>query len=310
MYKILLISSLILFTSFLFAQAQMNVHTTTGTSTFDLNEITGISFSQGTTPTQMILVPGGTFTMGDTHGGGDADELPTHSVTLSSFMIGKYEVTQEEWLTLMGSNPASGFGLGPNYPVYNISWYAILKYCNLRSINEGLTPVYTINSSTNPVYWGAVPIAVDAIWDAAICNWTANGYRLPTEAEWEFAARGGTSTPDYLYSGGEDANTLLWYLDNWGTANNSSHTVGGLAPNALGIYDMSGNVWEMCWDSYGAYSSSPETNPHGAASGTGHLRRGGGWDGLALYCRISNRGWGDQYYTYFEDGFRLCRSVQ
>ncbi len=314
MYKILLISCLILFTSFLFAQAQLNVHTTNGTTTFNLNEITDITFSQGTTPGQMVLVPGGTFTMGDTHGGAIEWELPTHSVTLSSFMIGKYELTQGEWEAVMGawnSDPfgfGTTYGVGSNYPVYYVSRYDILKYCNLRSLNEGLTPVYTISGSTNPTAWGTVPTSGnDATWDAAISNWTANGYRLPTEAEWEFAARGGTSTPDYLYIGSDDVNAVAWYHPNSG---DTSHPVGTKAPNALGIYDMSGNVYEWCWDWYGTYSSDAQTNPQGAVSGPNRVLRGSYWGNDAYDCRVSNRYYVNPYVSYFVQGVRLCRAVQ
>ena len=258
-----------------------------------------------------IYVPGGPFTMGDTidDGMGSSDELPLHTVTLNSFFIGKYEVTQSEWQTVMGSNPAHDYGVGDNYPVYYVSWYAILKYCNLRSMNEGLIPVYTISDSTNPSNWGTVPTSNNADWNAAICNWSANGYRLPTEAEWEYAARGATNNPDYPYSGSNDINAVAWYVSN--NAPCGSKTVGGKAPNSLGIYDMSGNVWEWCWDWYGLYSSASQTNPTGPASGSNRLLRGGYWNSDALYCLVTYRSnigpyLSDYYSGVF--GFRLCRA--
>ncbi|MDD4310228.1 MAG: SUMF1/EgtB/PvdO family nonheme iron enzyme [Candidatus Cloacimonetes bacterium] len=264
-------------------------------------------------PVNFVFVPGGTFTMGDTRGGGNSNELPTHSVTLNSFYLGKYEVTQSEWQTVMGSNPASGYGVGANYPVYNVSWYAILKYCNLRSMAEGLTPAYTINYTTNPEYWGAVPTSSNSMWNAAICNWSANGYRLPTEAEWEYAARGATSNPDYLYSGSDDINAVAWYWDN----NNSggypsgSKPVGLKVPNGLGLYDMSGNVGEWCWDWYGSsyYSSSPGNNPTGPASGSYRVKRGGLWYFSASSCRVAYRSGNSPYGSDYGVGFRLCRAV-
>lgn len=260
-------------------------------------------------PGGFVLVPDGTFTMGRATGTGDSDELPTHSVTLSSFYIGKYEVTQSEYQAIMGSNPAHNYGVGTNYPVYFVKWYSVIKYCNLRSMNEGLTPVYTISGSTNPANWGSVPTSNNSTWNAAICNWAANGYRLPTEAEWEYAARGATNDPDYLYSGSDDINAVAWYEGN--NSSSGCKPVGNKAPNALGIYDMSGNLFEWCWDWYGSsyYSSSTSTNPTGPANGSGRIQRGGAWFYVASGCRVADRS-----ITFSPSGgnawvgFRLCRA--
>jgi len=257
----------------------------------------------------LVYIPGGTFTMGRTSGDGGSDELPTHSVTLNSFYIGKYEVTQAEYSQYMqpGSSWTSGNGLGGNYPAYFVSWYEILKYCNLRSMAEGLTPVYTISGSTNPANWGAIPTSNNATWNAAICNWSANGYRLPTEAEWEYAARGATNTPDCLYSGSDDINAVAWYSGN--NTPNRSKPVGSKAPNGLGIYDMSGNLWEWCWDWHGNYSSNTQTNPTGPASGSYRVLRGGGWNISAGRCRVAVRDGSRPYGSGGFVGFRLCRAV-
>ncbi len=262
-------------------------------------------------PDRMVYVPGGTFTMGDTHGVGLPEELPTHSVTLDPFYIGKYEVTQAEWQAVMGSNPAHDCGVGYNYPVYLVSWYAVLKYCNLRSKAEGLNPVYSISGTTNPAYWGEVPNSDNAAWNAAICDWSANGYRLPTEAEWEYAARGATNAPDYLYSGSDEVDTVAWYWDNWGEEHRTTHAVGELAPNGIGAHDMSGNVWEWCWDWYSGdyYGSSPGVNPTGPGSGLYRLIRGGNWYIHAFASRVSFRGAYDPYYSLNLHGFRLCRAI-
>jgi len=262
-------------------------------------------------PVQMIYVPGGTFTMGRTTGSGFSHELPTHTVTLNSFYIGKFEVTQAEYSQYMqpGSSWTSGYGLGDNYPAYYVSWYAILKYCNLRSIAEGLTPCYTINGSTNPANWGAVPTDNNDAWDAAICDWNANGYRLPTEAEWEYAARGATNNPDYLYSGSDDINAVAWYDGNNSTY--GSKPVGTKSPNGIGTNDMSGNVYEWCWDWYSSsyYSNSPQNNPTGPASGSYRVRRGGCWYSGATLCRVALRFYYRPDYSYDVIGFRLCRSA-
>ena len=264
-------------------------------------------------PWNMVYVPTGTFIMGNTHdpGGYPYDASPLHSVTLPSYLIGKYEVTQSQWQSMMGTNPSVTYGYGPNYPVNNVSWYGAVKYCNTRSIAEGLTPVYTIAGTTNPSSWGAIPTTWNSTWDAAICNWDANGYRLPTEAEWEFAARGGTNEPDFTYSGSWDVWTVAWY-----SGNNTPYgpkQVGTKAPNGLGIYDMSGNVHEWCWDWYGPYSASPSYFPTGpaAASGYGRVRRGGTWiDGLSGCCVFwRSTDYPCYYYSYGRAGFRVCRSI-
>ncbi len=257
----------------------------------------------------LVYIPGGTFTMGRTTGSGDSNELPTHSVTLNSFYMGKYEVTQAEYSQYMqpSSSWTSSYGLGGNYPAYYVSWYAILKYCNLRSMAEGLTPVYSISGSTNPANWGT-PISWNTAWNWAICNWSANGYRLPTEAEWEYAARGATNTPDYLYSGSNDINVVAGYYDN--NTPYGSKPVGAKAPNVLGLYDMSGNVYEWCWDWYSDtyYSSSPSNNPTGPASGSCRVLRGGLWNSSAS-CRVAHRRFIFPYRGEYYIGFRLCRSA-
>lgn len=259
-------------------------------------------------PEGFVYVPGGTFTMGDTRGAGGSSELPTHSVTLNPFYLSKYQVTQGEYETIMGSNPAHDCGVGSNYPVYYVSWYSSLKYCNLRSLAEGFTPVYSINGSTNPASWGSVPTSSNSTWNAAICDWNANGYRLPTEAEWEYAARGASNNPDYLYSGSDDIDAVAWYS---GNSDGSTHPVGGKAPNGLGIYDMSGNLYEWCWDWYGSsyYGSSPSNNPTGPTSGSSRVKRGGYWNSSACYCRVAYRGGYDPPSNASNSyGFRVCRA--
>jgi formylglycine-generating enzyme required for sulfatase activity len=193
-------------------------------------------------------------------------EKPIHTVTVSSFSISKYEVTQKEWQEIMGTNPS--FFKGDNLPVERVSWYDAIEYCNKRSLKEGLTPAYHGSG------------------DNITCDWNANGYRLPTEAEWEFAAKGGGK--DYLitqYSGSNSVDAVAWYDAN---SERRTHPVGTKAANSLGIHDMSGNVWEWCWDWDGRYSSSFQIDPRGPATGVSRIVRGGSWDfGASLTSSVA-----------------------
>lgn len=260
----------------------------------------------------MVLVPGGTFNMGDTHGVGVSWELPVHSVTLSPFYLSRFEVTQGEWVALMGSNPVEGEGLGDNRPINTIRWFEAVIYCNIRSIQEGLTPVYSKSGSTDYTTWGEVPDYPDhpdlAAWNAISCNWSADGYRLPTEAEWEYAARGATDIPDYLYSGSDDIMLVAWFRSN---SAQGTQPVGTLAPNGLGIYDMSGNVYEYCWDWLGSdyYSVSPQVNPTGPDTVTMRVGRGGNYRGREEVCTVTNRAGVNPYMPPDNFGFRLCRKA-
>ncbi|HXK49598.1 MAG TPA: SUMF1/EgtB/PvdO family nonheme iron enzyme [Clostridiales bacterium] len=281
-----------------------------------------------TPPEGFVFVQGGTFTMGDHFTEGYSYELPLHSVTVSDFYMGATEVTQAEWSAYMPAENWSSYGMGDTYPAYYVSWYEIIKYCNLRSMNEGLTPCYTISSSTDPVDWGTVPTSTNTTWDAAVCNWSANGYRLPTEAEWEYAARGGLSgqrfpngaTISHSTNGDTQANykadpnscsydvspTTGYHPD----YNVTASPVGSFPANGYGLYDMSGNLFEWCWDWHGStyYSSSPSDNPTGPTTGSYRVVRGGGWNYYANYCRVANRGSLYPYYSYFSFGFRLSRT--
>lgn len=263
---------------------------------------------------QMEFVQGGTFTMGRTIGTGFADELPTHPVTVGSFYIGKHEVKQSEWYAIMGNNPSTFTG-NNDRPVEEVNFYSVLVYCNKRSIAEGLSPVYSISGSTNPNTWGTIPTTNNATWNAATCNWTANGYRLPTEAEWEYAARGGTNNPDFLYSGSDTIGLVAWYDAN---ASNTTHPVEQKSDNAFGLFDMSGNVQEWVWDWYGEnyYSTLSTTtatnNPTGPATGTVHVMRGGSWNRPAADSRVAFRNWGspekgDTKVANSALGFRVVR---
>ena len=203
----------------------------------------------------MVYVEGGTFTMGAaSEQGSDAcsEEMPAHRVMVSSFSIGKYEVTQEEWEAVMGSNP-SNFK-GAKRPVENVSWSDCRQF--IRKLN----------------------------------SLTGKNFRMLTEAEWEFAARGGNKSRGYKYAGSHILDDVGWYSSN---SSSTTHDVGQLDPNELGLYDMSGNVWEWCADWYGPYESGAQTNPMGASSGSNRVYRGGSWYHAAGSCRVSYR----NYYT-------------
>lgn len=199
----------------------------------------------------MVCVEGGSFTMGATYEQDHEyylEEKPIHRVTLFTFYIGKYEVTQEEWQTVMGNNPSSV--KGAKRPVENISWNDCQEF--IRKLN----------------------------------NMTGKQFRLPTEAEWEYAARGGNRSSGFKYAGSNNLDRVAWYDANSG---NNTSDVGQKVANELGLYDMSGNVWEWCQDWYGNYSDDDLTNPTGPSTGTDRVYRGGGWYSIAGYCRVSCR---------------------
>ena len=262
-----------------------------------------------------VLIPAGTFQMGSEKG--YSYNKPVHQVTITkSFYMGKYEVTQaeyEKYCSYTGSkSPSSDYGDGDNYPAYYVSWYDALVYCNKRSMAEGLTPCYSISGNTDPSKWGTVPTSTDSTWNAVVCDWNANGYRLPTEAEWEYAARAGDNTVDSLtYSGTSDVNKLgdyAWYYD---SANDNAHEVGTKKVNAFGLYDMSGNVWEWCWNRFtNSYDAETEggSDPTGASSGDNRVYRGGSWDRNSVSCAVSYRYSSYPDYRYNILGFRVVRA--
>jgi len=204
----------------------------------------------------------------------------------------------------MGTNPAYFPGV-TNGPVERVSWFKAIEYSNRRSIAEGITPCYSYGTyGTNPDDWPTGWNSSSSNHTNVTCNWTADGYRLPTEAEWHFAALGGNETHNYTYSGSNNIDEVAWY---WNNSGSTTHTVGTKAANELGTYDMSGNVWEWVWDIYGSYPGGAQTNPHGAVSGDYRVFRGGSWYDVAFYCTVSDRYNYYATYTYYSIGFRLCR---
>ena len=217
----------------------------------------------------MVFVKGVFFKMGSNDGG--SNEKPIHEVCIDDFYIGKYEVTQKQWREIMGSNP-SRFSNCDNCPVENVSWNDVQEF--IKKLNQK----------------------------------TGQNYCLPTEAEWEYAARGGNKSNDYKYSGSNNIGEVAWYLENAGKI---THTVGTKRANDLGIYDMSGNVWEWCSDWYGSnyYKNSPHNNPQGPSSGTDRVFRGGSWNSRVEYCRVADRlHWTPDNGSY-NLGFRLALST-
>jgi formylglycine-generating enzyme required for sulfatase activity len=254
--------------------------------------------SPDTQPAGFITVEGGTFNNG------------TSDVTVSTFYLEKTEITQGEYLAVMGTNPSNFTGTDRlKLPVEKTTWFNAIEYCNRRSMQENLTPCYsykvgTTEYGTNPGNWPSGWSGTAGNHTNFSCDWTANGYRLPTEMEWMFAARGGNSTHNYTYSGSPTIGDVAWYYDNAGS---TTHPVATKNANELQLFDMSGNVWEWCWDIYGAYPSGAQTDPHGPSSGTSRVRRGGSWNGDASYCTVSRRGYNGATVSNVYIGFRVCR---
>jgi sulfatase modifying factor 1 len=280
------------------SQRTMITHKHDGTKEYSrLSAVDSVTFEP------FISVAGGTFTAGST------------STTISSFSIDKYEVTYELWTAVRSWALTNGYTdlvagqngynpVGSNNPVTEVNWYDIVKWCNARSEKDGLTPVYYTDGTQSTVYRaGDLDINIDAV------KWTVNGYRLPTEAEWEFAAKGGTlaqQPTSYTFSGSNTIGDVAWYYDNSGI---NTHPVGGLAANELGLYDMSGNVYEWCWDWYGSvYPSGETTDPKGPTTTQAwRLLRGGSFSAGENNCRVFNRTYYDPTNRNYNNGFRCVQ---
>lgn len=250
--------------------------TTTKTVVNPYTTIT-VETTYGSVQFDMAKVEGGTFIMGaqsasssqaNYDSDADSDEKPTHSVTLSPYYIGKTEVTQQLWYVVMGSYPniSSKYGRGDDYPVYNVTY---------SQCEQFIKKLKTLTGKT---------------------------FRLPTEAEWEFAARGGKNTNGYKYSGGSTVGTVAWYGSN---SSNKTHPVAQKTANGINVFDMSGNVWEWCSDWFGNYSMSSQTDPTGAISGPGHVIRGGGYNDASTECRVSVRSNASATSSFTTLGLRL-----
>jgi len=259
---------------------------------------------------RMVLVAGGSFLMGSTTG--DDNEAPVHSVTVGSFHMDRTEITYEQWTEVYTWGRLHGYtdiclghngygGSGSNQPITKVTWYDVVMWCNARSEKDGFEPVYYTDNTLVTVYRSdRIDLNTDAV------KWTANGYRLPTEAEWEFAARGGTKSNGYTYSGSNTLDSVAWYYPN---SDCVSHTVATKSANELGIYDMSGNVGEWCWDWYGAYTSVSQSDPKGATTGSSRVYRGSLFDDLDDYSsRVAFRPGTNPFNAYNELGFRCAQN--
>ena len=248
------------------------------------NSVAAVSFTHvedRKVPENMVFVQGGSFQMGDTFGGGATDQKPVHPVTVSSFYLGTNAVTQKEWRDVMGSNPS--YFKADDLPVVNVSWLDAVQYCNKLSARKGLEPCYEFNGAN------------------VICDFSKNGFRLPTEAEWEFAARGGVRSKGTMYSGAAKPDGIGWLASN---SEGAPHPVGQKKPNELGLFDMTGNVWQWCWDRYAPYGAGPQTDPQGASSGDNRVLRGGSWNSSDWSIAHRNESWA--VGSTNDEGFRVA----
>ena len=267
------------------------------------------AYKEGMTPSQVVesaytinipQIPGFAYVQG-----GDLWIGRAVYAHVSSFYIAIKEVTQAEFINVMGFNPSlSGYDLA--CPVDSVTWYHAIDYCNRRSNLEGLDPCYTYEGHGTyspgwPAGWGESALSQQYI----SCNWQANGYRLPAEMEWMFAAKGGIYTHGYEFAGSNDLNSVAWY---WSNAGGTSHIGGLKLPNELGLYDMTGNVHEWCWDIYGDWPSTDVTDYHGASSGWNRCLSGSSWRDTYGGSYLWYRHQPSPIVTQNNFGFRLART--
>jgi len=256
--------------------------------------------------TKFVLINGGSFKIGspDSEKKRNDDEGHVHDVRVSSFYMNKYLVTQKEYQNVMGKNP-SNFP-GENNPVEMVCWYDAVEYCNRLSIKEEFSPAYSLFGSTNPDDWELQ----SPKWDSIIIIPGSNGYRLPTEAQWEYACRAGTTTP---FSTGETINSTQANYNGTSPYGNSkageylkkTTPVGSYPPNPWGLYDIHGNVWEWCWDWKENYTADSKIDPTGPQTGKYRAERGGSWSSGGSNIRCACRSYDFPSVKGYNDGFRL-----
>ena len=267
----------------------------------------------------LVYVPAGSF---------QRDGTATNiSKIKKPYYLGKYEITRQQFKDIMDADPSEEiYSSGMNDPVQRVNWYHAIAFCNKLSLLEDLTPAYWVSGvNFNTLTYAEIPTSSDTNWDAAECNWDADGYRLPTEMEWMWAAMGADQdaragamqnginrtgwSKNYAgegYGTGTSIDAYAWYEDN---SDNKTHPVGKKQPNELGLYDMSGNVWEWCWDFYDSYPTGTKSD-YRCSIGSYRVNRGGSWSRHASYCPVANRA---GYYPYDRSGsfgFRILRPVQ